>query len=710
MKYLIIVLTILCVPILSFSQTTAPTNNPTNGAFLGWNGAQNLDFKTNNTTRMRLTQNDINMVDNYLFLCSGFLGLSIDPNFFNQAKPFSMLHLHGLNNPLGPQPWGYRDWMVAGITFTHNQDFMYIGPKANGIDKTDAVIAWADNAGIGDIGPDVLRFLFTNRAQGSTSTSSNVFSDADYDGVEVGRMTGTGKTGLGSYWTDEFLPLRTLDVILQQDVPQFGITRQRNTNLNSGVNADFQVSTHGNLHILPRRNGAQRAVAIGFLDDPTNLTDPLQNTFLDVGGLTRIRDLDDYNPNTLIIGYQFEDVNDGDADHFLGRLDFPTVDPECQVLNGEGEWLNICDGLGGEDCRWFDATSSTVPNEIDIFTGFDPLENCNRGKLGVGTNELRMAKIEGHNLTGRDNIFVGIYGNTFVDDQIYPLGTSAYDLRYTGIFGECTGLPEPTIGITSFGVRGRSNVGKYVIGVYGEAFHDINGSTTHTMGVRAEATHSDTYNALNIAVYAEIKPDPVTLNYGNNRALVTVGASTSVGPQIIISDENVKTDITPMENAAEILQQLNPVTYIFESPENRSLPFSQNLQYGLIAQDVQEVMPEVVYSNTIPEAMDSLGIIEGSGLELLGIDYNSFIPILIQGFKEQNATVGDQAAIIAAKTKQLQHLKLNSTLKLSSLKKCKTVYSLFWMPFNKCSKKSQMLTNASVPAVPRKPKVVIQAQ
>lgn len=134
--------------------------------------------------------------------------------------------------------------MRYGITFTHNRDLMYVGQRSNGLDITDAVIAWADNAAGPGVGPDVLRFLFT-------SGTSNE--------VELARMIGQGRTGIGTSWTNDFAPQRTLDVIRQTNDPQFRITRLRNTSVNSGTNADFQVSEQGNLHIVPRISGGERA-------------------------------------------------------------------------------------------------------------------------------------------------------------------------------------------------------------------------------------------------------------------------------------------------------------------------------------------------------------------------------------------------------------------------------------------------------------------
>ena len=124
-----------------FSQTSFATNNPTTGAFLGWNGAQNLDFRTNNINRMRLMETGTDIIDLYPVDVSGNLGLSTDPTFFG-FKPYSLLHLDG-GNSSSPQTQGFRPWMRHGITFTHNGDLMYVGPMKKGLstDKTDAVIA-----------------------------------------------------------------------------------------------------------------------------------------------------------------------------------------------------------------------------------------------------------------------------------------------------------------------------------------------------------------------------------------------------------------------------------------------------------------------------------------------------------------------------------------------------------------------------------------
>ncbi|MFN2431120.1 MAG: hypothetical protein ABR574_13970, partial [Cryomorphaceae bacterium] len=304
---------------------------------------------------------------------SGFLGLSQDPNFFTGgvASPFSLLHINGDNNTAAAQQLGYRAWMRYGITFTHNQDLMYIGPRRNDADDvTDAVIAWADNTQFSQNGPDNLVFMFTTG--GATGND-----------LETGRMTAAGFTGIGTSWSNGVQPKRPLDVIRIDGRPQFRLSYASGPfyNESPGTYADFQTSPEGNLHIKPIDETELRATTIGFLDNEE--PDPLVGTVLDVGpGRTRIRQLPEISPDALIIGYRFEDVNMVDEDNFIGRLEFPDdEEADCFVLNGEGEWTDVCN-LAGGDLDW--ETDGT-----DVWTGHGqggfPGDNVGIGLTGQNT-------------------------------------------------------------------------------------------------------------------------------------------------------------------------------------------------------------------------------------------------------------------------------------------------------------------------------------
>jgi Chaperone of endosialidase len=94
--------------------------------------------------------------------------------------------------------------------------------------------------------------------------------------------------------------------------------------------------------------------------------------------------------------------------------------------------------------------------------------------------------------------------------------------------------------------------------------------------------------------------------------------STSVG-----SDRNIKKDIRPIEDASAKLDKLTGVHY--------TLKKTGKPDAGLIAQDVQLVLPEAVFE--VPE----LG--EGEGATRLNLNYNAVIGLLVAGFQEEKGRV-----------------------------------------------------------------------
>ncbi|MFT7078909.1 MAG: hypothetical protein ACJAZC_000437 [Cryomorphaceae bacterium] len=604
-KHVALILCLLSLNQVS-GQSTSGNNNPGFGNFLGYNGAQDLDFRTNNIDRMRLMETGNTTIDGYTVPAGGHLGLSLTPSFFGTTGtsrvPYSLLHLNGFqNNAGGPQAAGYRDWMRPGIVFTHNADLMYIGPKVGpgGQDITDAVISWSDNDQSGSVGPDVLRFLFTAPGGGTTSISSDPFSDQDYDGVEIARMTGDGSMGIGTRWTNTIRPKRTLDIVRRKNkIPQLRLTYQEAQNQNALIYSELQTSENGNLHIAAFNQGVNRTVSIGFLDE--DLDDPFfQTTKLDVGGRVRVRDLPLGTPEALIIGFTISDINDPDEDQYLGRLDFPPVteqDP-CLVLSSTGQWENVCDLAA--DCRWVDANSVTVIDEVDITIGFPVGDNnCDRGKVGIGVDLVRRAKLEVENLITRDEINTAIYGGIDLEQQLIISPNFYY-----GVFGEASNAFLGSTG-TTCGVKGFASDSRYHIGVFGESM--VTTGSTNSMGV---AGLSNDAAGNSIGVYGE----------SAGWSGYFVGGTIQTGTSLIISDESVKTDLAEIENATDILSQLIPKSYTMVTPENRELYFDEGTRFGFIAQEMQEVLPQLVKQTTVPERIDSTGFVEGTSVDLLGI-------------------------------------------------------------------------------------------
>jgi hypothetical protein len=90
------------------------------------------------------------------------------------------------------------------------------------------------------------------------------------------------------------------------------------------------------------------------------------------------------------------------------------------------------------------------------------------------------------------------------------------------------------------------------------------------------------------------------------------------------SDSRFKTNITSLENTTQKLLLLNGVNYFWKKSEFREMDFSANRQIGFIAQEVEKLFPEIVFTDT-------------NGYK--SIDYSRLTPILVETIKEQQKEI-----------------------------------------------------------------------
>lgn len=107
---------------------------------------------------------------------------------------------------------------------------------------------------------------------------------------------------------------------------------------------------------------------------------------------------------------------------------------------------------------------------------------------------------------------------------------------------------------------------------------------------------------------------------GNILALGEVTAYTA-------SDRRLKTNIAPLTDGLNIIDKLNPVTYNWnDRAKELNGAKTDNLEYGLIAQELEEVLPELVHP--LYSTYKS-------------IDYIKLIPLLIKSIQELNKKIKD---------------------------------------------------------------------
>lgn len=101
------------------------------------------------------------------------------------------------------------------------------------------------------------------------------------------------------------------------------------------------------------------------------------------------------------------------------------------------------------------------------------------------------------------------------------------------------------------------------------------------------------------------------------------------GSIIGVSDARLKNIQSPILNASSILMMLEGRVFEYKSQEFESLNLPTGKQYGLVAQEVEKVIPELVVEEFIYHSEN--GKIE----KLKGVKYEQLIPILINSLKEQ---------------------------------------------------------------------------
>jgi hypothetical protein len=114
------------------------------------------------------------------------------------------------------------------------------------------------------------------------------------------------------------------------------------------------------------------------------------------------------------------------------------------------------------------------------------------------------------------------------------------------------------------------------------------------------------------------------------------------------SDEKLKENIEPLQNALDKVMQLDTKTYYFkkEFPE-MNLPTSK--QYGFTAQNIESVFPELVKVNPAKE--------KEQPTEFKAVNYIGLIPVLTEAIQEQQKQIEAKDLKIDDLQKQLNELK-----------------------------------------------------
>lgn len=128
-----------------------------------------------------------------------------------------------------------------------------------------------------------------------------------------------------------------------------------------------------------------------------------------------------------------------------------------------------------------------------------------------------------------------------------------------------------------------------------------------------------------------------------------------------LSDRRSKRDVQTLSDATNIVNQLTPVQYHYDTDRYPTMGLGDRLEYGFIAQEVQQILPDItktkrLSTNACEEATVN-GQMENKTEEFVMMDYTRLIPILTQAIKEQNTTINqlnDQIKVLQQQVSDLQ--------------------------------------------------------
>ena len=164
-------------------------------------------------------------------------------------------------------------------------------------------------------------------------------------------------------------------------------------------------------------------------------------------------------------------------------------------------------------------------------------------------------------------------------------------------------------------------------------FHDnAKKFETYASGVSATGNVLSTTGIFGLDANDNVEVGTSDINFninGNNEMRLEADGDLHVDGDVIafsttISDEALKYDINPVDFALDKINQLRGVSYKYKHNDRESA--------GLLAQDVEKVMPSAVKTRKVP-------LVTGDDKEYKTLHYDSMTAILVEAIKELTAKV-----------------------------------------------------------------------
>ena len=376
-------------------------------------------------------------------------------------------------------------------------------------------------------------------------------------------------------------------------------------------------------------------VALGQdLNDPSNPGELLNNREVPM------------NNNNVVF------TDNGSAANLQNNIGIGTSNPDSKLH------ININSNVNANNTRGLRVENhSNTVQSTGIEVSIDGTNNVTRGlKISIdgssnpmSSNEGVRADLDGGTTT---NSLTGIANNASSNN--------------IGVIGAANSLS--TIANTNIGVQADARAASGTnFGILATAYGHPAGITSANYGLYSRAidrstvsygifSSSLTVSPINYGIFATVTGGSSNFaGYFQGNVHVTGLITTTNGP-VLTSDQQFKTNIQPLSNAMDILNDLQPKTFNFDTTNFVDFNFESDQQMGLIAQEVEQVLPTIVSNHIRPAQYDSLGIQTLPELAYKGVEYEELIPLLIAGAQEQNGVIESQDSIISAQQTEIDDL------------------------------------------------------
>ena len=302
-------------------------------------------------------------------------------------------------------------------------------------------------------------------------------------------------------------------------------------------------------------------------------------------------------------------------------LTTPTVNPTGTLT------VNGTAGSGGPVTTlgqyWIAAPNTAGTNALTA-TGF----------LGTSTNQ-HMDLVSNNLVRGRlsnlGEFFIGTTNTVLAGDLMNGVSNAAFPWAVNGYSA-----------FNGSGVYGAITGGNSIFaGVQGESSGAVGGGIGGGAGVRG-TTYSLTLNGVNG------QRGGAGANSGWGGLFQNDLGYT--GGFLLLSDKRVKKNIETIGDATKLIMKLRGVTYEHRLDEEQfsDLGLKEGLNYGFIAQEVEEILPTLVAEKNFPHINSSRRLDnEKKPAEMLkAVSYIEVVPIMVEAMKEQQKMIEELKAEI----------------------------------------------------------------